>query len=248
MLDTAILHRLGPFEIPGIGPRHLRAYVPRARPKKKPPRLLVLFDGQNVFDDGPSFNRVGWRAHEAAEKLRSNAPIIVAVEHGGAARIDELSPFANERSRGLLPALVDWLADEVVTDAWKKLGVLPEPRGVTIGGSSMGGLAAMYAHHKRPDRFGAALCMSSSFWFGRGRIAEFVAHSGRPLASNIYVDVGKREGRGMTEGSRGLVALLHARGYDDRTLKFRLDERGRHDERAWRRRLGPAMRFLMSAR
>ena len=244
MLDPAILHRLGPYDVPGIGLRHLRAYVPHARPKKRPPSLLVLFDGQNVFDDRPAFGGVGWRAHEAVEKLRSSAPIIVAVEHGGSARLDELSPFENERSRGLLPRLVDWLADEVVTDAWKKLGVVQEPSGVIIGGSSMGGLAAMYAHHARPDRFGAALCMSSSFWFGRGRIAEYVAHTARPLASRIYVDIGKREGRGMVEGSRGLVELLRSRGYDDRTLKFRLDERGRHDERAWRRRLGAAVRFV----
>jgi predicted alpha/beta superfamily hydrolase len=122
--------------------------------------------------------------------------------------------------------------------------VLPEPRGTIVGGASMGGLAAMYAHHARPDRFGAALCMSSSFWFGHGRIAEYVAHSPRPPASRVYVDVGRREGRGMVEGSRGLVALLRARGYDDETLKFRLDARGRHDERAWRRRFGAAVRFL----
>ncbi len=244
MLAAGTLHRLGPFDIPGVGPRHLRVYVPRARPKRRAPGLLVLFDAQNVFDDGPAFAGVGWRAHTAAESLRTLAPVIVAVEHGGTARLDELSPFATERSRGLLPALVAWLADEVVTDAWKKLGVLPEPRGTIVGGASMGGLAAMYAHHARPDRFGAALCMSSSFWFGHGRIAEYVAHTPRPLASRVYVDVGRREGRGMVEGSRGLVALLRARGYDDETLKFRLDARGRHDERAWRRRLGSAVRFL----
>jgi len=248
MLAAGTLHRLGPFDIPGVGPRHLRAYVPHARPKRRPPRLLVLFDAQNVFDDAPAFGGVGWRVHTAAESLRAAAPVIVAVEHGGTARLDELSPFVTERSRGLLPALVSWLADEVVTDAWKKLGVLPEPRGTIIGGSSMGGLAAMYAHHARPDRFGAALCMSSSFWFGHGLIAEYVARSPRPLASRIYVDVGRREGRGMVEGSRSLVTLLRARGYDDETLKFRLDPRGRHDERAWRRRFGAAVRFLVRSR
>ncbi len=248
MLDTAILHRLGPFDVPGVGPRHLRFYVPRARPKKRLPGLLVLFDGQNVFDDGPSFGGVGWRAHEGVEKLRSNAPVIVAVEHGGAERLDELSPFATERSRGLLPALVHWLADEVVPDAWKKLGVLPEASGVIIGGSSMGGLAAMYAHHARPDRFGAALCLSPSFWFARGRIAEYVAHAPRPAASRIYVDIGTREGRGMVAPARGVVEVLRGRGYDDKTLKFRVDSRGRHDERAWRRRFTAAVRFLARPR
>ena len=248
MHDSGILHRLGTLDVPGIGARHLRIYVPRARPKKRPPSLLVLFDGQNVFDDAPSFNGVGWRAHEAVEKLRSHAPIVMAVEHGGDERLDELSPFASESSRGLLPALVGWLADVVVVDAWNTLGVLPEPRGVMIGGSSMGGLAAMYAHHVRPDRFGSALCMSSSFWFGGGRILDYVARSARPHGSRIYLDVGKREGRGMVEPSRRLVALLHARGYDDTTLRFRLDARGRHDERAWRRRLGAAVRFLSTPR
>jgi predicted alpha/beta superfamily hydrolase len=248
MLDTAILHRLGPFDVPSVGPRHLRFYVPRTRPKKRPPSLLVLFDGQNVFDDAPAFGGAGWRAHEGVEKLRAQAPIVVALEHGGAQRLDELSPFVTARSRGLLPDVVDWLADVVVPDAWQKLGAHPEPRSVIIGGSSMGGLAAMYAHHRRPDRFGAALCMSASFWFGHGRILDEIAQTPRPLASRLYIDVGRREGRGMIEPAQRLVALLRERGYDDKTLKFRLDSRGRHDERAWRRRFAAAVRFLLRTR
>lgn len=39
----------------------------------------------------------------------------------------------------------------------------------------MGGLAALYAHFRRPDVLGAALCMSPSLRFAERRIFDFVA-------------------------------------------------------------------------
>ena len=45
----------------------LRAYVPQVGgPGPRP--LLVMFDGQNIFEDHGSYSG-GWHAHEAVEKL-----------------------------------------------------------------------------------------------------------------------------------------------------------------------------------
>ena len=54
---------LGPFRVPWLpGERRVRVFVPR--PLRAGARLPVLymFDGQNLFDDGPSFSG-GWHLH-----------------------------------------------------------------------------------------------------------------------------------------------------------------------------------------
>lgn len=69
-MEPGRIHLLGPFDVPGLPPRrHVRAYVPtRARASSRP--LLFLFDGQNAFDDAPSFAG-GWHAHLAVERPRA---------------------------------------------------------------------------------------------------------------------------------------------------------------------------------
>src|SRR5688572_16673587 len=84
---------LGPPAIPSFepdAPRAVRVYLPaykRARGvAAAPPATLVLFDGQNVFEDDGSFAG-GWHAHLAVDRLvasrTADAPAIVGVPHGG---------------------------------------------------------------------------------------------------------------------------------------------------------------------
>jgi predicted alpha/beta superfamily hydrolase len=234
-VPEAQLHGLGPFDIPGVASqRWVRVYAPSTRPKKKPPQLLVLFDGQNVFDDAPAFAG-GWRVHEKLERMRSRAPLVLAIEHGGPARIDELSPWRK------LTSLVDWIARDLVPPAIQRFGLAPAPHGVIIGGSSMGGLAALYALLSRPDVFGGAICMSPSLWLERGRIADEVARHGVRRDARIYLDAGRKEPPGMVRGVERMGDLLRAHGA---TLNLRIDPRGHHAESSWRRRFPAAWRYV----
>ncbi|MCU0687566.1 MAG: esterase family protein, partial [Polyangiaceae bacterium] len=89
------IERFGPFPLPGgRGTRSVRVYMPAGPTPPGGRSLLVLFDGQNVFDDAPSFAG-GWHAHETADRLGARAPVIVGVDHGNEARLHELSPFAS---------------------------------------------------------------------------------------------------------------------------------------------------------
>lgn len=244
MADYA-LEKLGPFDIPGIGPRHVRVLAP---PRRLPAHLpaLVMFDGQNVFDDAPSYAG-GWRLHEAIERFsnrRKRAPIVLAIEHGGAARIEELAPWPSPRGGGRLDALLDWVIGALLPLAHHRFGAAHGPEHTAIGGSSMGGLAALYAHFRRPEAFGGALAMSPSLWFGGGKLLDLVASTSRPWTSRIYLDAGEKEGMMLAHARRLADHLRHAKGYDERALRFRVDKRGRHRELDWRRRAPAALRFL----
>src|SRR5438128_1044656 len=87
----------------GLAPRRVRVHVPTRGPTVRGQRpALFLFDGQNVLDDAGSFSG-GWYAHRAVDRLAVSgrrAPVVVAIDHGGEARIDELSPFTDGKGRG----------------------------------------------------------------------------------------------------------------------------------------------------
>lgn len=285
-LDQALI-RLGPFEIPGLKPRHVRVFLPpqqaprstlasgpasrRARSslppasmgpaslgpaslgssslsaKIGPPPLLFMFDGQNVFDDAPSFAG-GWHLHEAVAKLsprRHRRPIVVGIDHGNEARIHELSPWPTRHGPGLADVLINWVCDELAPGIARELGVPLGPERVYIGGSSMGGLGALYAHFTRPDTFGGALCMSPSLWLDAGHIFEDLAARPTPRVSTIYLDCGALEAGGrMMRAAERMAEQLQRRGYAPGALRFHSDPRGRHSEADWRRRLPEALRFL----
>ncbi len=242
-----VIHRLGPFDIPRVGPRHVRVYVP-PRPLRGPPSpVLYLFDGQNVFDDAPSYAG-GWHLHRTAHglaKKHHRAPVLVGIEHGGEARIGELAPWPAERSGGRTDALVDWIGGVLAPRIRADYHASAEPREVGIGGSSLGGLAALYAHFRNPERYGLVLSMSPSLWVGRGQLFHYVAERPKPWTSRIYLDAGALEAGGrMLEAARRLAAELRARGWDEGSLRFVEAKRGTHSEKHWRRRAPGGIEFL----
>jgi predicted alpha/beta superfamily hydrolase len=243
-----VLHHLGPFDVPGLRPRRVRVYVP-PREGAGPAPVLYMFDGQNVFDDVSSYAG-GWHLQNTARALamrHARAPVIVGVDHGGEARIEELSPWPSSRGGGKTDALLDWMVGTLGPRVREEFGLSAEPREVGVGGSSLGGLAALYAHFKRPEAFGLVMAMSPSLWVGRGQIFEMVASTPKPWTSRIYLDAGGLEAGGkMLAATERLSAELRGRGWDEGSLKLVAAKRGTHSEKHWRRRAPGAMSFLFA--
>lgn len=240
----------GHYDIAGLGKERLvRVHVPRGEDAPRAScHVLILFDGQNVFEDDRSYAG-GWHAHAAVDKLsprRHNVPVIVGIDHGGEARLDELGPFKMNERGGKADHLIDWIGDKLLPELRGRYPVAEGPLGVCVGGSSMGGLAAFYAHYRRPDLFGGAIAMSPSFWFGKEELFSFLHRRQRPYFSRVYLDCGLREGGGKMAPIVTKVAehLTAHRGYDEGALRLRIDKRGTHSELAWRRRLPAALRFM----
>jgi len=243
---SGMMHLWGPEAPPGMIPRLVRIYTPAGHDPARGGPLLLLFDGQNVFEDEPSYAG-GWQTHRAIERLarRRPRPVVVAVDHGGVERIRELAPWDNHGAPGDLERLLDWIAGALLPRVRATYGVGAGPAATLVGGSSLGGLAALYAHFHRPEVFGGALAMSPSLWFAGRRLLGWLGERTTPWTSRIYLDCGAREARGaMLSLARILAEQLRQRGYGRDRLRFREDPHGAHDERAWRRRLPAALRFL----
>ncbi|HVY44771.1 MAG TPA: alpha/beta hydrolase-fold protein, partial [Minicystis sp.] len=146
---------------------------------------------------------------------------------------------------GRTDELLDWIVGSVVPLVRARFPVVEGAVGASIGGSSLGGLAALYAHHRNPEAFGGAICMSPSLWFAGRAIFGFVGARARPSISRVYLDCGAREGRGrMIALAAEMAELLRRRGYAPEQLLWRPDPRGGHSEAHWRRRLPKALRFM----
>ncbi len=238
---------LGPFEVPGLAPRTVRVYLPRDYTPEEPSYALYLFDGQNVFDDVPSFSG-GWHIHQAIEKLTRAgrpAPVAIGIDHGGPGRNRELSPFDFDSLTGQASLLLDWVTGSLMPALAAELNLIPGPLGAVIGGSSMGGLCSLWSHFHYPHAFGGALVMSPSFWVANQAIFADVADQPVPEVSRIYLDAGAREDRGrLLPVVAAMAALLAGRDYDDDRLLWRPDAKGVHNEASWRRRLPKALRFF----
>ncbi len=236
---------LGRLSLGGLPDRRVRAYVPARYDAARAHHALVLFDGQNVFGDAGSFAG-GWHADDAIDAMpkKLSPPIVVAIDHGGPARLDELVPMRVDGRGGGLDPLLDGVASALVPALRSRWHLHPGAVGLCLGGASLGGLAALYGHVRTPEVFGGALAMSPSLWIARARIFEFVEARWRPTFARVYLDCGAREGARMLALAEAMSGLLRARGYDDASLMWRRDAKGAHSEAHWRRRLPKALRFL----
>ena len=272
-------HDLGQRDIAGVGPRQVRLHVPAGLRQPRP--LLVLWDGQNVFGDAGSYAG-GWHTHQAVHRLpRRAAPMVLALDHGGTARIDDLTPWhtavplegqvppqetlerpkrptphdhGHEHRGGHLPHLLSWLTQELLPEVHHRspgvcgMPLRAGPRHTAIGGSSLGGLASLYAHFSYPEVFGTCLALSPSIWFGGARLLRWLAEHPMPEQSRISLDVGDRESMQMRVLAHDLAVRLARNGWaphagSPRQLWWQEVERAGHTEKAWRRRFPAVLRY-----
>lgn len=235
----------------GLAPRDVLAYLPPAHDEHRSPLpVLFLHDGQNVFDAATSSFGEEWGADEAAEALaRDGLPaIVVAVNHGGDARLDEYGPWRTRHPKlgdigGLGDAHVTFLERTVRPAVLARFNARRDAAGTGVGGSSMGALVSVYAAVSRPDAFGFCAALSPSVWFHDRRVLEWTTDRD---ASGLraYVDAGRLEGDEVVRDARALADALAARGAD---AVFVEDPSGEHKESAWRRRFPAALAWFVDA-
>lgn len=250
---------LGPLPIPTLDrSRQVAIYLPPGYDADTGRRypVMYMFDGQNLFDPMTSFCG-DWEVDLTIDALIARGeiePVIcVGIYNGGEHRISEQSPWAdpNFDCRGEADAFLDWICGPLKAQIDRQYRTRTGPEDTGLGGSSMGGLTAMYGLFRRPDTFGRALCMSPSFWFARGAIFDYVASMPTKRdKTRVYLDFGAREARPgpgtrLLRDARIMRELLGSQGYvAGEDLMWVEDPSGIHNEACWNARLPQAMRFL----
>ena len=139
--------------------------------------VFYLNDGQNLFDEATSYAGE-WHADEAADRLiREGAipPIIlVGIDNATRERMREYVPY-----RSLQPHMMrvrgryypDFLAKEIMPFISRQYRIADGPENTGLGGSSLGGLIALYTAIARPGLIGRLLVESPSLWVAGRAIA-----------------------------------------------------------------------------
>jgi predicted alpha/beta superfamily hydrolase len=205
--------------------------------KKKYP-VIYMHDAQNLFDAKTSF--VGeWNVDEKLDSLKAQV-IVVGIEHGNEKRIDELTPYKNEKYGGgnannYLEFIVKTLKPEI--DA--KYRTKTNARNTAIMGSSLGGLVSYYAILKYPDVFGKAGVFSPAFWINHKEIIELTEKTPK-IKAKIYFLCGDNEGdeiyKNMLVSQVTYIDILisQKRCECKNLTKVKIVKGGQHNEKLWR--------------
>jgi predicted alpha/beta superfamily hydrolase len=214
--------------------------------------VLYLQDGQNLFDPKRAFvTGQDWGVDEAAEvliRVGAIAPlIVVGIDHGGVDRIDEYTPTRDARRKvgGRLAAYRTFLVDELKPWIDRRYRTRPEAASTGLGGSSLGGLAALEIGVACPEVFGRLAVLSPSLWWDRRHALDRARALDGHRAQRIWLDAGTHEGPGVLHHARMLKNILVRHGWRlGADLYYREIEGGRHSEADWARRVPDVLQAL----
>jgi predicted alpha/beta superfamily hydrolase len=238
-------------------------------PKAPATHLLIAHDGQNIFDGHTSTHRAQtWKMAQSAlrvsEELGITPPAIIGVWHSGTkedpwGRGKDLVP--EKYFREGIPVPKDFVEtfnpDLLHGDKYLKTifdeyvptiapGIAPSHTAMI--GSSMGGLATLYAIAQLPDKFSTALALSTHWPFGGNLLVERTINSlPGPTNHKIW----------MSHGTKGLDSqyspfqlladqLMQERGFQKHNFQSKVYMRSGHNERSWAKYLDQPMKFWLS--
>lgn len=238
-----------------VQPRNIAVYLPPNYFSDGDRRFPVLYmqDGQNMFDPSASFAGVAWRADETAQELIFQGkiePVIIVGVYNTGDRMDEYTPVRSRGRGGRAEEYGRWLIDELKPFIDATYRTQPQREATGIGGSSLGGLFALYMGFTRPDVFGRIAAISPALWWGGAQIIRDAEALPGRLPLRIWLDMGRREGRHFLAQARYLQDVLRGKGWQKNRkaalADFRYLEaaRARHDESSWGARFDKVLKFL----
>jgi enterochelin esterase-like enzyme len=235
--------------------RDVIVYIPGVYDWNPPRRFPVLYlqDGQNLFDPATSFAGIAWRVGETADRLIAEGKIqplvIVGIYNTGKQRIREYTPSrAKKLGGGGANRYGKMLVREIMPFIESKYRTLAGPAHTGVGGSSLGGLLAMYLGLSYPGVFGRVAALSPSVWWNQRWILNFAARRRLKSRPRIWLDTGTQEGMHTTADARKMRDVLVQRSWQEgRDLHYEEIRGGQHNEAAWAQRVGPFLQFLFPA-
>lgn len=238
------------FKIPQLNTtRKIWIYLPpdyESSEKKYP--VIYMHDAQNLFDDSTSFSGE-WKVDETLNdlfKTQKPSAIVVGIENGGGERLNEYSPWKNEKhGGGKGDEYADFLAETLKPYIDKNYRTLVQAKNTALIGSSMGGLISFYTGLKYPEKFGKLGIFSPSLWFEFKELNNFIQQNSRKIKkTKFYFLGGKQESENMVSDIQKIIPVLMQKKVPKDHIKAQFDADGTHSEAYWSREFGAAYLWL----
>ena len=222
--------------------------------------VFYMFDGHNLFSDDDATYGKCWGLKEFLDGWDRKV-ILVGIEcgHEGDERLSEYLPY-----RTMTPArwamfkpmgqtTMDWIVNEIKPMIDSSYRTLPDREFTGIGGSSMGGIMALYAGVRYNHVFSKAACVSSAIGFCVRAMMKDIRNCPILPNSRFFLSWGTREAYGLKDPTREdrssrtykwnkrAADLLQARGAEARLY---CQVEGRHCEADWEKQNPIYMDYL----
>ena len=222
--------------------------------------VMYFFDGHNLFLNEDATYGKSWGLKEFLDSWGKKM-ILVGIEcgHDGQERLSEYLPFpANKDSHFAQFApmgreTMDWIVNEIKPLIDREYRTIPFRECTGIGGSSMGGLMAIYAavHYNR--WFSKAACVSSAIGFCMRPLMADMRKSEIDPDTRMYLSWGTREAWGCRNPDKE-DRSSKSYGWNKRvadyaasqgaTVKLHCQVGGGHCEADWEKLVPTFMNFL----
>jgi alpha-glucosidase len=210
--------------------------------------VLYMQDGQNLFDNETAFSGE-WQVDETLNSLFNQGDygaIVVGIDNGGGARLNEYSPWVNPQYGG--GDGVDYAAFMANTlkpyiDA--NYRTRPEPAMNALVGSSMGALIATYGACEFPNAFRKVGNLSPAYWFALSNLNTYINTTVSGLQNHrMYFVAGNNESATMVNNINTVKNNLIAKGLSAANTFTKFDSYGTHTEGYWKGQFAALYQWL----
>ena len=225
--------------------RMLHIYIPDNKKQEQFP-VLYMFDGHNLYFDQDATYGKSWGIKEYLDAMEAQL-IVVGIEcsHEGNQRMSEFSPYSFDRSYwGKVEAsgkqFFEWMINELKPYIDTQYPTMTDAEHTYVGGSSMGGLMAVYGGSMHADVYSKSICVSTAFSFGYEALLADISSVQDLSNSEFYLSFCEHEARDkeylayVTEMNLACSRLLQTKGAK---AYVHCMKNGSHNEASWEKEL-----------
>lgn len=202
--------------------------------------VMYMLDGQNLYLDEEATYGKSWNIASFLESYDKKM-IIVGIEcdHRGRNRLSEYCPYTVKESflgaiEGKGQLFFDWVFGTLKPEIDRTYPTWPFREGCGVGGSSMGGLMALYAALHYNQLVSKAACLSPSFAICEKQLRDELKDSFLNPDTRIYLSFGSKEMGGNIEDAahrlNEMSTFLKEKGA---ILYSQIIQGGAHNEASW---------------
>lgn len=220
-------------------------------PERRYP-VLYMFDGQNLFFNKDATFGKSWGLGRCLDRM--HAPLIVAALECNPdpdnARLSEYCPFDWTDSqlgpfKGRGEQTMKWFINRFKPYIDSHFRTIPFREYTFIGGSSMGGLMALYAVTRHNEIFGRAASFSPTLDADVDKLSGIINESEIDPNTLVYMDYGAEEFRYEPFQIANFIRISSDLLHKEVMLQSRIAPRGTHTEASWEKQLPFAIKSLL---
>ncbi|HUO61520.1 MAG TPA: alpha/beta hydrolase-fold protein [Candidatus Acidoferrales bacterium] len=224
--------------------------------------VLYMLDGQNLFDECTGFGHQEWKVDEKLTRMIAEGKIppliVVGIDNAGAKRAYEYLPYRDNVQQPAMEEVAgkrfpEFLGSEVLPWIDAHYRTKTGPENTAIGGSSYGGIAALWALLMREDLFSMGIVESPVLLIGNAQLVRDT----KPLPygpAKVFLATGGSESE-MPAANVMEVELVKMLAENLRNAMLRhtevmlvVEEKAKHNESAWGNRFPAAIEFLFGGK